>query len=279
MEAIRRQPKVNLPYGMLLTRLFNHIVSNFPELSNDNYILYGRVMYPFAPHYERKTRSDHGMKRCRHSNSTSYSTAFDHSSSSHLIDDNVDEHEEETTRSNTPLPSRLVNSFSHLVPQVLKNQPQENQNLHTYQTEILNHQSQHRDEHRKGLRCRQQRERLIRVMDASLVDTKSSGTELREHDTSSRSGNDAHVDDVNIRPIYDEEPMDEVPMFADDNVSATRQQHTKQLEFNKEGEVDQNAEQCHDTRPLFDKLTDNQTIELSNQSLESENPCLKKTVS
>ncbi|GJW95101.1 hypothetical protein Tco_0174773 [Tanacetum coccineum] len=57
-----------------------------------------------------------------------------------------------------------------------------------------------------------------------------------------------------------------------------RQQHTEQPEFNNEGEVDQNAEQCHDTCPLPAKLTDNQTTELSNQSLESENICLKKTV-
>ncbi|GKF16798.1 hypothetical protein Tco_0061716, partial [Tanacetum coccineum] len=45
-------------------------------------------------------------------------------------------------------------------------------------------------------------------LDASLVDTKSSGTELGEQDTSNRSGNDAHVD-ADIRPIYDEEPMAE----------------------------------------------------------------------
>ncbi|GJW79232.1 hypothetical protein Tco_0140914 [Tanacetum coccineum] len=62
----------------------------------------------------------------------------------------------------------------------------------------------------------------------------------------SRSGNDAHVDDAHIRPIYDEEPMAEVQMTADDNVSATGQQHTEQPEFINEGEVDQNAEQCHD---------------------------------
>ncbi|GKE82587.1 hypothetical protein Tco_1552587, partial [Tanacetum coccineum] len=41
-------------------------------------------------------------------------------------------------------------------------------------------------------------------LDASLVDTESSGTELKEQDTSNRSGNDA-----DIRPIYDEEPMAE----------------------------------------------------------------------
>nr|GEY23846.1 hypothetical protein [Tanacetum cinerariifolium] len=46
-------------------------------------------------------------------------------------------------------------------------------------------------------------------LDASLVETKCSGTELGERDTSSRSRNDAHADDVDIRPIYDEEPMAE----------------------------------------------------------------------
>ncbi|GJX86468.1 hypothetical protein Tco_0337242 [Tanacetum coccineum] len=105
------------------------------------------------------------------------------------------------------------------------------------------------------------------------TDTKS-----KEQDTSSRSGNDAHVDDADIRPIYDEEPMAEVQMTADDNVSATGQQHTEQPEFINEGEVDQNAEQCHDICPLPAKLTDDKTTELSNQSLESENVCLKKTV-
>ncbi|GKB98184.1 hypothetical protein Tco_0984321 [Tanacetum coccineum] len=86
------------------------------------------------------------------------------------------------------------------------------------------------------------------ALDASLVDTKSSGTESGEQDTSNRSGNDAHVDDADIRPIYDEEPMAE------------------------------NAEQCHDKCPLPAKLTDNQITKLSYQSLKSENICLKKTV-
>nr|GFA85923.1 hypothetical protein [Tanacetum cinerariifolium] len=45
------------------------------------------------------------------------------------------------------------------------------------------------------------------ALDASLVDTKSSGTESREQDTSNKSRNDAHADDVDTRPIYDEEPM------------------------------------------------------------------------
>ncbi|GKF94766.1 hypothetical protein Tco_0284466 [Tanacetum coccineum] len=111
-------------------------------------------------------------------------------------------------------------------------------------------------------------------MDASSVIIKSNGTESKEQDTSSRStGNDAHVDDADIRPIYAEEPMAEVQMTTEVQMS-----HTEQPEFNNEGKVDQNAEQCHDIRPLPTTLTDNQTTEFSNQSLESENIRLKKTV-
>ncbi|GJT74537.1 reverse transcriptase domain-containing protein [Tanacetum coccineum] len=80
-----------------------------------------------------------------------------------------------------------------------------------------------------------------KALDASLVIIESNGTESQEQDTSSRSGNDAHVNNADIIPIYNEEPMDE---------------------------VDQNAEQCHDIRPLPAKLTDNMTPKLSDQSLE-----------
>ncbi|GKD40759.1 hypothetical protein Tco_1260966 [Tanacetum coccineum] len=111
------------------------------------------------------------------------------------------------------------------------------------------------------------------ALDASSVIIESNRTVSQKHDTSSRSGNDA-----DIRPIYDEEPMAEVQMTANNNVSATGQQHTEQPEFNNEGEVDQNVDQCYDTRPLPAILTNNRTTELSNQLLESENVCLKKTV-
>ncbi|GJR59754.1 hypothetical protein Tco_1501916 [Tanacetum coccineum] len=117
-----------------------------------------------------------------------------------------------------------------------------------------------------------------KALDASLVDTESSGIKSKEQDTSSRSGNDVHADDTDIRPIYDKNPMAEVQTTVEINVFATVQQHTEQPEFNNEGEVDQNAEQCHDKCPLPAKLTDNQITELSNQSLEYENICLKKTV-
>ncbi|GKG40242.1 hypothetical protein Tco_0467019, partial [Tanacetum coccineum] len=73
------------------------------------------------------------------------------------------------------------------------------------------------------------------ALDASSVIIESNGTESQKQDTSSRSGNDA-----DIRPIYDEEPIAEVQMTADDNVSATGQQHTEYIEepeSNNEGDV------------------------------------------
>ncbi|GJT85262.1 hypothetical protein Tco_1066979 [Tanacetum coccineum] len=117
-----------------------------------------------------------------------------------------------------------------------------------------------------------------KALDASLVDTTSSRTKSGEQDTSSSSGNDIDVDDAYIKPVYDEEPMAEVQLTTKCNVFAIGQQHVEQPEFNNEGEVDKNVEQCHDIRPLPAKLTDNKKTELSNQSLNSENICLKKIV-
>ncbi|GJT66419.1 pentatricopeptide repeat-containing protein [Tanacetum coccineum] len=54
MEKTRSKPKELLPYGMLLTRLFKHVVSVFTELEIDRYISHDRVMHPLPPHYERK---------------------------------------------------------------------------------------------------------------------------------------------------------------------------------------------------------------------------------
>nr|GEX45706.1 hypothetical protein [Tanacetum cinerariifolium] len=63
---------------------------------------------------------------------------------------------------------------------------------------------------------------------------KVAWTESKEQDTSSRSGNDAHADNADIRPIYDEEPMAKVQSTAEIIVFATGQQHTEQPEFNNE---------------------------------------------
>ncbi|GJT63040.1 hypothetical protein Tco_1006573 [Tanacetum coccineum] len=145
----------------------------------------------------------------------------------------------------------------------------------------IDERSKHKEEYNSWVNERQMQTTEDKVdsskaLDASLVDTESSGTALKEQKTSIRSGNDAHADDADIKPIYDEEPMAEVQTIAEINVFAIGHQHTKQPEFNNEGEVDQNAEQCHDTCPFPATLTGNQTTELSNQSFESENIRLKR---
>ncbi|GJV47255.1 hypothetical protein Tco_1437467 [Tanacetum coccineum] len=93
-----------------------------------------------------------------------------------------------------------------------------------------------------------------------LVDNRKKapvGTSIKEPRYKHHIRNDAHADDADIKPIYDEEPMAEVQTTAEINIFATGQQHTEQPEFNNEGEVDQNAEQCHDTCPWPATLTDN----------------------
>ncbi|GJW14766.1 hypothetical protein Tco_0018899 [Tanacetum coccineum] len=105
-----------------------------------------------------------------------------------------------------------------------------------------------------------------KALDASLVDTESRGTESEKQNTSNSLGNDTDADDADIKPVYDEEPMAEVQMTTECNVFDIGQQHTKQPEFNNEGGVDQDAEQCHNICPLPAQLTNNQIAELSHQS-------------
>ncbi|GKA30247.1 retrovirus-related pol polyprotein from transposon TNT 1-94 [Tanacetum coccineum] len=59
---------------------------------------------------------------------------------------------------------------------------------------------------------------------ADLVVTESSGIKSEVQDESSRSRNDIVIDDADIRPIYDEEPMADIQLTAECNIFATRQQ-------------------------------------------------------
>ncbi|GJS98951.1 copia protein [Tanacetum coccineum] len=83
-------------YGLkqeLKAWLFKHVVSVSPELTLNHYLSYDRVMYPLAPHYERKPRADHGKKGPRESNSSSFSNTQNPSSSSLQIDDIVEDND------------------------------------------------------------------------------------------------------------------------------------------------------------------------------------------
>ncbi|GJX42531.1 hypothetical protein Tco_0257521 [Tanacetum coccineum] len=102
-----------LPYGMLLTRLFDFIIGENLELQNESYVLYDRVMNPLVAQLERKPRRDRGTRRGRLSTSSS---TFDQPSSSHLNDDDDDGNDEGTSRASTPFPIRYVNSLTNQVP-------------------------------------------------------------------------------------------------------------------------------------------------------------------
>ncbi|GKE67426.1 hypothetical protein Tco_1521587, partial [Tanacetum coccineum] len=84
MEFITKQAWLILPYGMLLTRLFNH------------------------------TRKDYGTRKGR--SSTSSASAFSQPSSSHPNDDDNDGNDEGTSHASTPSPTCFVNLLSNEIP-------------------------------------------------------------------------------------------------------------------------------------------------------------------
>nr|GEX31965.1 hypothetical protein [Tanacetum cinerariifolium] len=104
-----------------------------PDLYNESYVLYDRVMNPLAAQLERKTKKNRGMRRGRHSTSSS---TFNQPSSSHLNDDD-DENDEGTSRASTHSPIRYVNSLTNEVPQVFQNPPNIDPHLEPFYTRHL----------------------------------------------------------------------------------------------------------------------------------------------
>nr|GEW99427.1 pentatricopeptide repeat-containing protein [Tanacetum cinerariifolium] len=117
MEWGTKQAKLILPYGMLLTHLFDFIIDENTELQNESYVLYDRVMNLLSTQLERKPRKDRGTRRGRHSTSSS---TFNEPSSFHLNDDDDDDdddgNKEGTSRASTPSPILYVNSLTNEVP-------------------------------------------------------------------------------------------------------------------------------------------------------------------
>ncbi|GJU59888.1 hypothetical protein Tco_1237654 [Tanacetum coccineum] len=152
IEWVTKQARLILPYGMLLTCLFDFIIGENPELQNESYVLYDRVMNPLAAQLERKPRRDRGTIIGRQSTSSS---TFDQPSSSHLNDDDDDGNDQGTSRASTPSPIRYVNSLTNQVPEVFQNPPNIDPYLepfYTRQTKIINRQVQLQDEQRGGVR-------------------------------------------------------------------------------------------------------------------------------
>ncbi|GJW64351.1 hypothetical protein Tco_0116235 [Tanacetum coccineum] len=152
MEKTQFKPKELLPYGMLLTRFFKHVVFVSPELDFDRYLSHDRAMHPLTPHYERKTRADRGKKRHRDPNTSSSSPTLNHPSSSHPLVDPTDENDDESSHSNPSSPSQNISSSSNNVSRVYQNPHRERHYLNTYLFEAINLQTQQKDAHREGLR-------------------------------------------------------------------------------------------------------------------------------
>ncbi|GKC07024.1 ribosomal protein L7Ae/L30e/S12e/Gadd45, partial [Tanacetum coccineum] len=108
IEYARSNPTANLPCGMFLTRLYQHIMEHYPHLDIGIYNIVDRVMRPLALKQTRKPQSDCG--KARHSIS---STPVYHSygSSSHQGDDDDNDG---TFRATTPSPTTFLNSLSPL---------------------------------------------------------------------------------------------------------------------------------------------------------------------
>ncbi|GJV33145.1 hypothetical protein Tco_1393545 [Tanacetum coccineum] len=80
--------------------------------------------------------------------------------------------------------------------------------------------------------------RVLETQFQKFIKLRISLNDEDEQDTSSRSGNDAHADDADIRPIYDEEPMTKHYKELSDSIKTTRAktiEHTTSL-------IAQNAE-------------------------------------
>ncbi|GKA72579.1 hypothetical protein Tco_0778795 [Tanacetum coccineum] len=82
--------------------------------------------------------------------------------------------------------------------------------------------------------CSNSEEQQMQQIQDKAKRVACSRTSLKSKIQAGKIRNDAHADDADIRPIYDEEPIAEVQTTAEINVFATGQQHTEQHEFNNE---------------------------------------------
>ncbi|GKD69677.1 hypothetical protein Tco_1323767 [Tanacetum coccineum] len=138
------------------TRINRHVFTRL-TVSNKCFRVKGRYKTtPPSPSVVKSfiqiPQQDRGKKRPRESNASSSSTSLNHPSSSHLLDDTLDENDDESFHSNSSSPSQNISSSSNVVSRVRQNPPHESHNLNTYISETINLQTQQRDAHREGLR-------------------------------------------------------------------------------------------------------------------------------
>ncbi|GJW83735.1 hypothetical protein Tco_0156880 [Tanacetum coccineum] len=135
IESARATPKAHLPYGMFLTRLFQHVMEHYPHLDNGIYDVVERVMRPLVLRQACRPQSDRG--KARHSVSSAFS-CHNCESSSHQGDDYKDYG---ASRASTPSPTTYLNSLGPLDYQQYDVPTFSEQNddlLFEHQTDLLN---------------------------------------------------------------------------------------------------------------------------------------------
>ncbi|GKC58890.1 hypothetical protein Tco_1086488 [Tanacetum coccineum] len=110
IECARATLNANLPHGMFLTRLFQHVMKHYPHLDNGIYNVVDRVMRLLALKQTRKPRSDRRMPKALHSISSS--SAHHYGSSSRHGDDDEDDDDSHVS---TPSPTTYLNPFHHSI--------------------------------------------------------------------------------------------------------------------------------------------------------------------
>ncbi|GJV93608.1 retrovirus-related pol polyprotein from transposon TNT 1-94 [Tanacetum coccineum] len=118
LTCIRHSQTIDVDENQILTREIKPIMKTWVELICKNVFCLGgnRIVTPPKSGRSGMTRKDYGTKRGRPSTFTFFSSAFDHPSSSHHIDDYNDENDEATSRTRTHYLIRYVNSFSNEIP-------------------------------------------------------------------------------------------------------------------------------------------------------------------
>ncbi|GJU01382.1 hypothetical protein Tco_1111720 [Tanacetum coccineum] len=157
---------------------------------------------------------------------------------------------------------------------------------------LIDERAQHKREYDRRVNDRKMQTKegkvdLSKASDVGLVVTESNRTKSEKHVTSSRSGNDTHVEDADIKPVNNKEPLAKVQMTTKYNVLANGQQHAEKPEFKNKGRVDQVAKQYQVKSPLlYDELSKTNHMvekevynELSNRFLQLEKHCLSLEIS
>nr|GEW49580.1 hypothetical protein [Tanacetum cinerariifolium]GEW68225.1 hypothetical protein [Tanacetum cinerariifolium] len=125
------------------------------------------------------------------------------------------------------------------------------------------------------IKVKQFRDTLSQHMGNVKNETKS-----EVQDDSNKPGNDTDADDVDIRPIYDKEPMAEVQLAVECNVFAIGQHHTEQPKIINEGQHGKFFNETSNKAKIKKEIdvleTMNIELEHSLAKLRKENETLKK---